>query len=210
MLAAEAAVNRRALILAAGGFGALGVTRLFAVEVGGRAPRFAVADSAGRKRSLEEFAGSALVLEWTSPSCPFVRAQYQSGVMQELQHAAAKQAITWLSILSTHPSRRDYLSPEKAEAFQRGRNAASAALLLDAEGTMGRAYGAVVTPHMFIVDAQARLIYAGGTGDKATMDPKEVRASRSFVRAALDDLAAGRSIGTPRSEPFGCTIAYRG
>jgi hypothetical protein len=42
------------------------------------------------------------------------------------------------------------------------------------------------------------------------MDPKEVRASRSFVRAALDDLAAGRSIGTPRSEPFGCTIAYRG
>ena len=63
---------------------------------------------------------------------------------------------------------------------------------------------------MFIVGPQADLIYAGGTGDKATRDAKEARASRNFIRAALDDLAAGRKIATPRSEPFGCTIAYRG
>jgi hypothetical protein len=54
------------------------------------------------------------------------------------------------------------------------------------------------------------LVYAGGTGDKSTMDAKEVRASRSFIRAALEDLAAGRKIATPTSRPFGCTIAYRG
>jgi hypothetical protein len=42
------------------------------------------------------------------------------------------------------------------------------------------------------------------------MDPKEVRASRSFIREALDDLAAGRSVATPTGRPFGCTIAYRG
>jgi hypothetical protein len=86
----------------------------------------------------------------------------------------------------------------------------SAVLLLDSDGTMGRAYGAVVTPQIFIIGPDANLVYAGGTGDKATMDPNEVRASRSFIRAAFDDLAAGRKIATPTSRPFGCTIAYRG
>jgi hypothetical protein len=42
------------------------------------------------------------------------------------------------------------------------------------------------------------------------MDPKEVRESRSFVRAALQDLAAGRKVATPQTRPFGCTIAYSG
>jgi hypothetical protein len=130
--------------------------------------------------------------------------------MQELQRKAAGQGAAWLSVLSTHPSRRDYLPPEKASAFHRGRGAASTALLMDSEGTMGRAYGAVVTPHIFIIAANGNLAYAGGAGDKATMDPKEVRGSRSFIRAALDDLAGGRSVATPTGRPFGCTIAYRG
>jgi peroxiredoxin len=178
-------------------------------QVGKPAPRFRVRDSDNRERQLSEFAGSAVVLEWTSPSCPFVRAQYDSGVMQELQRMAAKQSVAWLSVLSTHPSRRDYLAPDKAASFHRARGA-STALLLDTEGTMGRAYGAVVTPHMFIVGADGTLVYAGGTGDKPTMDASEVRASRSYIRAALEDLAAGRRIATPTSRPFGCTIAYRG
>ena len=42
------------------------------------------------------------------------------------------------------------------------------------------------------------------------MNAKEVRSSRSYVREALDDLAAGRKVATPPSRPFGCTIAYRG
>lgn len=179
-------------------------------EVGKPAPQFRVADAEGRERKRSDFAGKAVVLEWTSPSCPFVRAQYESGVMQELQGIAAKQGVVWLTILSTHPSRRDYLPGEKAAAFHRGRGGASTALLLDPDGTMGKAYGAVVTPQVFIIGSQGALVYSGGTGDKSTMDAKEVRASRSFIRAALEDLAAGRKIATPTSRPFGCTIAYRG
>ena len=130
--------------------------------------------------------------------------------MQELQRTAVKQGAAWLSVLSTHPSRRDYLVPEKALAVHKGRGAASTALLIDAEGAMGRAYGAVVTPHMFIIGVDGTVVYAGGTGDKPTMDPKEVRSSRNFIREALNDLAAGRKVATPASRPFGCTIAYQG
>jgi len=139
-----------------------------------------------------------------------VRAQYASGVMPELQRAAAAQGIVWLSVISTHPSRRDYLSPDKAEAMHAGRGAAPAALLMDSEGRMGRAYGAIVTPHMFIIAPSGDLAYAGAISDNATMSAAEARASRNYVKAALEDLAAGRKIVTPSTRPFGCTIAYSG
>jgi hypothetical protein len=201
--------RRRILILAAGMLSGFHSLRLFA-QVGKPAPHFEVLDSAMRKRRLSEFKGKTVVLEWTSASCPFVRAQYQSAVMPELQRWAAAQGIVWLSILSTHPSRRDYLPADKAEALHRNRGAAPAALLLDSEGVMGRAYGAVVTPHMFIVAPNGNLVYAGAISDNPTMDAKEARASRNYVRAALDDLAAGRQVATPSTHPFGCTIAYSG
>lgn len=206
-------MNRRAVLA----FCALGVAlpvRSFAEGphrgLGKFAPTFRIPDTEGKERQLSEFAGKVVVLEWTSPSCPFARAQYDSEVMQELQRMAVKQGSAWLTVLSTHPSRRDYLPADKAAAFFRARGGASTALLLDAEGTMGNAYGAVVTPHVFIVGPQGTLVYAGGTGDKATMNAKEVRSSRSYVREALDDLAAGRKVATPSTRPFGCTIAYRG
>jgi len=174
------------------------------------APTFEVPDSRLRKRHLSEFKGKTVVLEWTSASCPYVRAQYESGVIPELQKWATAQGVVWLSVVSTHPSRRDYLPPDKFEALHRGRGAAPAALLMDAAGTMGRAYGAVVTPHMFIIDPKGHLVYSGAISDNATMSAKEARAARNYVKAALDDLLAGRNVATPSTRPFGCTIAYSG
>ena len=209
----SSSVNRwRALIVALGSAGLLGAMRLAAAQpaaVGKPAPAFNVRDAEGRTQQLSDFAGKLIVLEWTSPSCPFVRAQYVSGVMQELHKAAAQQGVVWLSVLSTHQSRHDYLPPEKALAFHRSRGATSG-LLMDSDGRLGKAYGAVVTPQIFIVGKDGQLVYAGATGDKSTTNPAEVRASRNFIREALADLAAGKKVGTPTSRPFGCTVAYEG
>jgi peroxiredoxin len=200
---------RRSLILAAGALGSLGVLRAFAVEPGKRAPHFEAVDTTNRKRRLSEFKGKTVVLEWTSPSCPYVRAQY-GGAMQEVQAWATKQDVVWLSVLSTHPSRRDWLPPDKAGAMSRSRGAAPTALVLDPEGAMGRAYGAVVTPHMFIIAPNGNIAYAGAIGDRSTMDAKEALRAKNYVKAALEDLAAGRAVAVPSSRPFGCTIAYSG
>src|SRR5918995_894982 len=121
-------MNRRHFLTLA--LGALSGLPAFAASP---APNFEVADTRQRKRRLSEFKGKTVVLEWTSSSCPFVRAQYDSGVMPELQKWAAAQGLVWLSVVSTHPSRRDYLPPDKAEALHRSRGAAPAALLFDAE-----------------------------------------------------------------------------
>jgi peroxiredoxin len=196
--------RRQVLILAAGALAGL------PAGAASPAPQFEVLDTGLRKRRLSEFKGKTVVLEWTSASCPYVRAQYESGVMPELQRWSASQGIVWLSIVSTHPSRRDYLSPDKADALHRARGGTPAALLMDSSGAVGRAYGAVVTPHMFIIDAKGELVYSGAVSDNPTMSAKEARASRNYVRAALEDLAAGRKVATSSTRPFGCTIAYSG
>ena len=73
-------MNRRHFLMVAAG-ALSGVPALAASP----APQFEVADAQMRKRRLSEFKGKTVVLEWTSASCPFVRAQYESGVMPELQ-----------------------------------------------------------------------------------------------------------------------------
>lgn len=206
---------RRSFVLFGGALAALGAAGLLRAreagsQLGRPAPPFAVPDTSNRTRTLSEFAGKTLVLEWTSPVCPFAGAQYRSGVMQHVQRWAIANGVAWLTILSTHPSREEYLSPAKAEAFNRARGAEPTALLMDSEGVMGHAYGAIVTPTVFIVAPTGTVAYAGGVNEKPTMDPNEARVSRNLVRAALEDLATGRRVATPSSRPLGCTIAYQG
>jgi len=179
-------------------------------EVGKPAPSFEVIDSHQHKRALAEFKGRPVVLEWTSPSCPFAKAQYDSGRMQELQRWALRNGVVWLTVLSSHPSRSDYLEPAKAEAFNRARGGAPSALLIDASGTVGHAFGAQTADHMFIVNKDGILVYAGGIDDGETMDVKEVLAAHSYVKPALEDVLAGRPVRVATTEPFGCAIAYAG
>lgn len=179
-----------------------------ALAVGQKAPSFVTVDTAGQSRTLEEFKGKIVVLEWTSPSCPFVRAQYRSGKIQELQGWAKGQGVVWLSVLSTNPGRGDYLNAAKANALNQERKAAPSALLIDSSGKMGRAYGARTTPHMFVIHTNAVLAYAGAIDTVPTVDEAVVPTSRNLVRAALEDLLAGRKVQTPVTSPYGCMVGY--
>jgi AhpC/TSA family len=181
-----------------------------AAKLGKPAPPFDVADSAGRHYTLAELKHKVAVLEWSSSSCPYAAAQYRSGRMPELQRWAIAKGVVWLTVLSTHPSRTDYLAPAQADAFNRQRGGAPSALLIDASGTMGHTYGALTTNHMFVIAANGTLVYAGGIDDSDSQDAKEVAASRNHVRAALDDILNGRRVAAPSTEPFGCAVSYAG
>ena len=179
-------------------------------EVGKPAPAFDVPDTDGHHRSLASLRGKTVVLEWSSPTCPFASAQYISGRMQGLQQWARKHGVVWLTVLSSHPSRSDYLDGPKAAAWDRMRGGTPSALLIDASGAMGHAYGAMTANHMFVIDAKGVLRYAGGVDDAMSTKPEEVATAHNYVRAALEDLMAGRPVKTATSEPAGCAIAYAG
>lgn len=176
--------------------------------VGQAAPAFELRDTSGKAVKLANFKGRHVVLEWTNPGCPFVVKHYGSQNMQALQKEAGAMQVVWLSISSTTPGHYDYLAPAALAAQYQGWGAAPAALLMDDSGQVGRAYGARTTPHMYVIDPQGVLVYAGGIDDKRSANPADVKTAKNFVRAALADSLAGKPVATPNAAPYGCSIKY--
>jgi peroxiredoxin len=187
----------------------LGPTAAAAPSMNAPAPAFSVKTADGVERSLSDYAGKIVVLEWTNHDCPYVRKHYGTGNMQRLQKQAAADGIVWLTVISSAPGEQGYVDGDEAKQIAAEAGAAPAEILLDPEGTMGRAYGAKTTPHMYVIDREGHLVYMGGIDDRPTTKPGDVQGAENYVAAALADLAAGRPVRTASSRPYGCSIKYR-
>lgn len=176
--------------------------------VGQPAPAFQAVDLDGKTRSLAEFKGKTVVLEWTNNGCPYVQKHYNSGNMQSLQQQAAKDGVVWLTIISSAPGMQGYLTPAAAKSWKAEEKAHSANVLLDPKGTVGRAYDAKTTPHMYIVDRTGTLVYMGGIDDKPSSNPESLKGATNYVAAALADVKAGRKVAQAATRPYGCSVKY--
>jgi hypothetical protein len=176
------------------------------VQVGEPAPEFALTDADGDTRTLSEFAGRFVVLEWFNHDCPFVRKHYASGNMQRLQRSATTQGVAWLSVNSSAPGKQGHLTPEEARRLTREKDAAPTAVLLDPDGTVGRRYGAKTTPHLFIVNPEGVIIYQGAMDDRPSIDPDDIVEATNYVEAALNDALAGSSVLVSLTKSYGCTV----
>lgn len=176
--------------------------------VGQPAPAFTLTGTDGQPHTLAEYAGKFVVLEWFNHDCPFVRKHYGSGNMQKLQKKWTGQGVVWLSINSSAPGKQGNYPPEEANALTKEKGASPTAVLLDPDGTVGRAYGAKTTPHLFIVDPKGVVIYAGGIDDKPSTDPADVATARNHVDHALTEALAGKPVTVATSTPYGCSVKY--
>lgn len=188
---------------------ALSPAAVAAPAVGQPAPAFTATDASGQKVSLDQYRGKTVVLEWTNHDCPYVKKHYDSGSMQALQKEATGNGVVWLQVVSSAPGQQGYVTTANAEkVVVKDRNAAVTRLLLDPAGTLGHQYAAKTTPHMYIVDATGKLVYMGGIDDKPTNRQADLKDAKNHVRAALADMAAGRAVATPVSQPYGCSVKY--
>jgi peroxiredoxin len=178
------------------------------VEVGQPAPAFSLADSNGKTRSLEEFKGKTVVLEWTNAECPFVKKHYGSGNMQAQQKEATAAGVVWLSINSGAPGKQGQLDGAGANALMQTNHSAQTAYLLDPDGAVGKAYGARTTPHMYVIDGQGVLRYMGGIDSIQSADTADIAKATQYVKQALAELAGGKPVSVPVSQPYGCSVKY--
>jgi len=183
-------------------------TAFAAPETGKPAPDFSATDANGKTVKLSDYKGKTVVLEWTNNECPYVAKHYSSNNMQTLQKEAAAKGVVWLSIISSAPGEQGFVKGEQANALTKARRAAPSDVLLDPEGKVGHLYDARTTPHMFIVDAKGTLVYMGGIDDKATTNPSDIKTAKNFVRAALDNIAAGKPVENAVTRPYGCSVKY--
>ncbi len=176
--------------------------------IGQPAPNFSAPDADGKTRSLSQFRGKTVVLEWTNHECPYVKKHY-SGAMQALQRDATRDGVVWLSIVSSAPGQQGHVTGAQAKQVVADKKASPTAVLLDPSGAVGRLYGAKTTPHMFVINAQGRLVYAGGIDDVPSAKAEDLQRAKPLVRLALADVKAGRAVATPVSRPYGCSVKYK-
>ncbi len=179
-----------------------------AAAVGQKAPDFALKDASGKTVNLSDFKGKHVVLEWTNPGCPFVKKHYDGGNMPATQKDAAAKGVVWLSINSTAKSSGDFMEPAKLVAWQKDKQA-SATMLMDEDGIAGKAYGARTTPHMYIVNPQGQLIYAGGIDSIPSASASDIAKATNYVKTGLAEAVAGKPLTTATSQPYGCSIKYK-
>ena len=168
-----------------------------------------VTDSNGVQHNLSDFNGKRVILEWTNDGCPYVKKHYETDNMQTLQKEATLDGDTvWLSIISSAPGKQGYVSGEGANELTTSRGAAPSAVVLDPAGEMGKTFAAKTTPHMYIIDEGGTLVYQGAIDDNSSARKSTVAGATNYVRAAISDLDAGRSVAVSDTAPYGCSVKY--
>ena len=199
----------RGFVILAGLFMPLSATLAATPRVGEAAPTFTLKDVAGKEYSLADLKGKFVVLEWVNYDCPFVGKHYKSGNMQKLQKQYTEKGVTWLSICSSAEGKQGHFEmPDLKERIAKEK-AVPTAYLIDESGDVGKKYEAKTTPHMFVINPEGVLLYAGGIDDKATTDTDDIASATNYVRAALDAAMAGQEVKVSASKPYGCSVKYK-
>lgn len=173
-----------------------------------QAPDFKLIDSNGKEHSLSDFKGKVVVLEWVNFDCPFVKKQYNSKNMQSLQLKYTKKDVVWLSISSSSEGKQGNFTNDEINKRIKDHNAKMSAYLIDADGKVGKMYGAKTTPHMYVIDKEGKLVYVGAIDDKPSTDVADVKEAKNYVAAALDELLAGKNVSFQSSTSYGCSVKY--
>lgn len=174
-----------------------------------KAPDFTLTDTDGVIRSLSDFAGKTVVLEWTNHECPYVRKHYETKNMQTLQKEARDAGVVWLVINSSAPGMQGNTTTEEARIIMQKEGSNETARLLDPTGEVGRLYDARTTPHMYVINKDGILVYAGAIDNNPSSRHDTVENADNYVRDALKALDAGEKVTVSQTQPYGCSVKYK-
>ncbi|MBX3469901.1 MAG: thioredoxin family protein [Planctomycetes bacterium] len=173
-------------------------------RIGEQAPAFSLTDLQGRTHTLEQYRGKVVVLEWFNPDCPFVVKHHQHNkTMKDLAAKYKDRDVVWLAINSGAAGKQGAGQERNERAVREF--GIEYPVLLDPTGATGRAYAAVTTPHMYVIDTQGVLRYQGAIDDDR--DAKRVGRT-NHVAQALDAVLGGQAVPTAETRPYGCSVKY--
>ncbi len=204
--------------IVAAGIGALGVAfatgagerpsaSVEGVKVGDRAPEFTLTDIHGTEHKLSDYTaeGKIVVLEWFNPDCPFVKKfHYSHDTMRTTYASFEGKPVEFLAINSASaPGKQGWGEERNLEAEKQYE--IKYPILLDKDGSVGKTYGALRTPHIFIVDAEGVVRYIGPID--STNSAREV--GDNYIEIAVNQLLNGESeIVTAAIPAYGCAVKY--
>jgi peroxiredoxin len=176
------------------GAGAAGVT------VGDAAPQWEALEGIDdAKHSLADLKDAkAVVVVFTCNHCPVAQAYEDRLVALYNDYKDKGVELVAVNVSNGEADRLPAMKErgeEKGFEFQ---------YLYDPSQAIGRAFGATVTPHAFLLDGERKVAYIGAIDD----DMNVAKAKSQYLRDALDAVLAGKAPETPTSKPSGCGIRY--
>jgi peroxiredoxin len=166
-------------------------------------PDFELADTEGRPHRLSEVAGpAATVVVWTCNHCPYALAWHDRIV--DVARDYGDRGIAFLAVNSNDAERYPADSLE-AMRDRIGRERWPFPYLHDPTQEAAKAFGARVTPDVFVLDPQRRLRYRGAP-DADHSDPNH---GGAWLRQALDHVIAGERPPREETEPVGCSVKWK-
>jgi peroxiredoxin len=153
----------------------------------------------GQKHSLGEHADAkAVVVAFTCNHCP-VAVEYEGRIVSIAEDYKDKGVE--VVAINVSNLEQDKLPAMKKRAEKEGFNFD---YLYDPSQEIGRAYGAAVTPHLFLLDGDRNVVYIGAIDDNMN----EEKATKHYLRDAIDAVVAGSKPQTDSTKPIGCGIKY--
>jgi peroxiredoxin len=183
-------------------------TTMAKAEIGKPAPDFTLKDLDGKDVSLSATRGKIVVLEWFNPGCPFVKKAHTKGSLVGLAKRHASDGIVWMAVNSGAPGKQGNELAMNVDAAKKF--GLEHPILRDESGAIGHAYGATNTPHMFVIDQDGTLVYAGAIDNSPDGEAESPSDGKlvNYVDAALADLAAKRPVALPTTRAYGCSVKY--
>jgi thiol-disulfide isomerase/thioredoxin len=156
----------------------------------------------GRMQTLSELMGkTATAVVFLGNGCPTARS-YEDR-LKGIVDTFGAGGVRLVAINSNNPSLSppDTVDEMKKRAGQRAFNFP---YLKDSNSELARGFGAVCTPHAFLLDANREIVYSGRIDDSRLGD----RITERDLHNAIRDLVADKPPTVARTEPFGCSIVW--
>jgi|TARA_R110000782_G_scaffold13976_3_gene40911 peroxiredoxin len=186
---------------------AAGVTADKKAEVGKPAPDFTLTDYQGKEHTLSSYTaqGNIVVLEWFNHECPFVKKHYnhESDTMNAMVKAWEGKPVVWLRVNSATPTNPVGKAENVAKAVKEWD--ITTPILVDADGKVGKMYGAKRTPEMYVITPEGVLAYHGAIdNDRTARGPGDL----NYVEQAVGEIVAGKPVSVPTTDAYGCSVKY--
>jgi thiol-disulfide isomerase/thioredoxin len=173
------------------------------LTVGAKAPKFSLVNAVdGKQLAFAPGDGKLSVVVFTCIQCPYAKA-FEPRLIEIAKLYTSKGVRFYLvnSNDETNFGGLETVANMKARAQEHGY---PFPYLKDSDSSVARAYGARVTPHVYVVDGEGKLRYRGYVDDTAKAAERRV----TGLTDALDALLNGREVANAETKEFGCTIKW--
>jgi thiol-disulfide isomerase/thioredoxin len=173
------------------------------IAIGAQAPAFSLVNAVdGTTVDMKPADGNLKVVVFTCNQCPYAKA-FEPRII-EIAKRFAPKGVRFYALDPNDDARypEETLANMKARAVEKEY---PFPYLKDGDSSIARAYGARVTPHVFVVDGAGVVRYRGYVDDSAKPEERKT----TGLTDALNSLLNGRDIATTDTRAFGCTIKWK-